>query len=89
MVESMNPNRRLNKQVHIDHGEERQHGNAYFTLTDDETVAEGRNVQHVQQCCFAGTDFVTDFDQIDVILNEERSLQVSGSLTKRIEWTTK
>lgn len=37
-------------------------------LLDQETVGEGRDVQHVEQRGLAGTNFVTCLDQTDITL---------------------
>lgn len=41
-------------------------------LLDEETVGEGRDVQHVQQRCLAGTNLVTRLDQTDITLEKEK-----------------
>lgn len=42
-------------------------------LLDDETVREGRDVQHVEQRGLAGTNLVAGLNQIDVTLGEENT----------------
>lgn len=37
-------------------------------LLDDESVGEGRDVQHVEECGLAGTNLVTSLDQINISL---------------------
>lgn len=37
-------------------------------LLDDEPKGEGRDIQHVQQCGFAGTHFVSSLDQLHITL---------------------
>lgn len=39
-------------------------------LLDDETVGEGRDVQHVEQRGLAGTNLVTEPDQADITLGK-------------------
>lgn len=41
-------------------------------LLDDETIGEGRDVQHVEQCGLAGTNLVTKPDQTDITLGKEK-----------------
>ncbi len=40
-------------------------------LLDDESVGEGRDVQHVEQCGLAGTNLVACLDQTDITLGTE------------------
>ena len=42
-------------------------------LLDDESVGEGRDVQHVEQRGLAGTNLVASLDQVDVTLGQKRS----------------
>lgn len=40
-------------------------------LLDDESIGEGWDVQHVQQCGLTGTNLVASLDQIDITLGIE------------------
>lgn len=39
-----------------------------INLLDDESIGEGRDVQHVEERGLAGTNLVTDFDQTNITL---------------------
>ena len=39
-----------------------------LALLDDETVREGRDSQHVQQRRLRRSDFVTDLDEVNLVL---------------------
>lgn len=39
-------------------------------LLDDESIGEGRDVQHVEQCGLTGTNLVASLDQTDITLVE-------------------
>lgn len=41
-------------------------------LLDNQPKGEGRDVQHVEQCGFAGTNLVASLDQADVTLGENK-----------------
>ena len=48
-----------------------------LALLDDETVREGRYSQHVKQCRFRRSDFVTDLDEMNLVLQvQTRDVQV-------------
>lgn len=40
-------------------------------LLDDESIGEGRDVQHVEQCGLAGSNLVASLDQTDITLGTE------------------
>lgn len=42
-------------------------------LLDEETVGEGRDVQHVEQRSLAGTNLVTRLDQTDITLEKRKA----------------
>ena len=44
------------------------------TSLDDETVREGRDVQHVKKSRFGRSDFVSHLDQVHIVLKRHKSM---------------
>lgn len=49
------------------------HAAIVVDLLDDESVGEGRDVQHVEECGLAGTNLVTDLDQTNITLKKKQT----------------
>jgi hypothetical protein len=59
-----------------------EHVPRIIDLLDDHTVCEGRDVQHVEQSCFRGTDFGVLDDKMDFIDDFDRTTGNFGGNTE-------
>lgn len=63
----------------------REQSTVIVDLSDGHTVGEGGDVQHVQKSSFGGTDFLTDFNQVDIRSNFDSTTSNLGGDTESLE----
>lgn len=55
------------------------HAAIIIDLLDDESVREGRDVQHVEERSLAGTNLVTNLDQTNITLKKKEKVLIKPS----------
>lgn len=51
-----------------------------INLKDDQSVSEGRDIQHVEKCGFAQANFIPIFQQLDIILKKKSEMVIGVAL---------